>query len=44
MEDHAEVWVVDPNRGNRAHFHRNMAAQGFTLSEDLNDNRSVGIF
>ena len=33
MEDHAEVWVVDPNRGNRAHFHRNMAAQGFTLSE-----------
>ena len=20
MEDHAEVWVVDPNRGNRAHF------------------------
>jgi predicted nicotinamide N-methyase len=34
MEDHAEVWVVDPNRGNRAHFHRNMAAQGFTLSEE----------
>ena len=34
MEDHAEVWVVDPNRGNRAHFHRNMAAQGFKLSEE----------
>lgn len=34
LEDHAEVWVVDPNRGNRAHFHRNMAAQGFTLSEE----------
>jgi predicted nicotinamide N-methyase len=34
MEDHAEVWVVDPNRGNRAHFHRNMTAQGFTLSEE----------
>ena len=34
MEDHAEVWVVDPNRGNRAHFHRNMAAQGFLLSEE----------
>ncbi len=34
MEDHAEVWVVDPNRGNRSHFHRNMAAQGFALSEE----------
>ena len=37
MEDHAEVWVVDPNRGNRAHFHRNMAALGFTLSEEAID-------
>lgn len=37
MEDHAEVWVVDPNRGNRAHFHRNMAAQGFSLSEEVLD-------
>lgn len=37
MEDHAEVWVVDPNRGNRAHFHRNMAAQGFALSEETLD-------
>ena len=34
IEDHAEVWVVDPNRGNRSHFHRNMAAQGFLLSEE----------
>lgn len=34
LEDRAEVWVVDPNRGNRAHFHRNMAAQGFALSEE----------
>ena len=34
MEDHAEVWVVDPNRGNRSHFHRNMAAQGFALTEE----------
>ncbi|MEN9721222.1 MAG: hypothetical protein RIT13_1927 [Pseudomonadota bacterium] len=34
IEDHAEVWVVDPNRGNRSHFHRNMAAQGFSLSEE----------
>ncbi len=37
MEDHAEVWVVDPNRGNRAHFHRNMAAQGFALKEECLD-------
>jgi hypothetical protein len=34
LEDHAEVWVVDPNRGNRSHFHRNMSAQGFLLSEE----------
>ncbi len=37
IEEHAahacEVWVVDPNRGNRAHFHRHMAAQGFVLKE-----------
>ena len=37
LEDHAEVWVVDPNRGNRAHFHRNMAAQGFRLREEVLD-------
>ena len=37
IEEHAahacEVWVVDPNRGNRAHFHRHMAALGFVLKE-----------
>ena len=37
IEEHAahacEVWVVDPNRGNRTHFHRHMAAQGFALKE-----------
>lgn len=33
----AEVWVVDPNRGNRAHFNRNMAALGFALHEVLLD-------
>ena len=33
----AEVWVVDPNRGNRAHFHRNMTALGFSLSEEKID-------
>ena len=30
----AEVWVVDPNRGNRAHFNRNMAELGFAMHED----------
>ena len=29
----AEVWIVDPNRGNRSHFHRNMARHGFRLEE-----------
>ena len=33
----AEVWVVDPNRGNRAYFNRNMAALGFALHEVLLD-------
>jgi hypothetical protein len=28
------VWVVDPNRGNRAHFNRNMAELGFAMHED----------
>jgi predicted nicotinamide N-methyase len=37
VEDHSEIWVVDPNRGNRSHFHRNMAAQGFALSESALD-------
>ncbi len=40
----AEVWVVDPNRGNRAHFHRNMAALGFGLSEqNLNHAARPGV-
>ena len=33
----AEIWVVDPNRGNRAHFHRHMASLGFVLSEQTID-------
>ena len=33
----AEIWVVDPNRGNRAHFHRNMAALGFSLVQETLD-------
>jgi predicted nicotinamide N-methyase len=27
--DHGEVWIVDPDRGNRAAFHRQMASHGF---------------
>ena len=38
---HAEplgkVWVVDPNRGNRAAFNRQMAAMGYVLSEERLD-------
>ncbi len=29
----AEVWIVDPDRGNRAAFNRQMAAEGFSLNE-----------
>lgn len=29
----AEVWIVDPDRGNRAAFNRRMAALGFALDE-----------
>ena len=46
IEEHAahacEVWVVDPNRGNRAHFHRNMTGLGFSLSEEKIDRPSDG--
>ncbi len=28
-----EVWIVDPDRGNRPAFNRHMAEQGFTLQE-----------
>lgn len=31
----AEVWIVDPNRGNRPAFHRQMAARGFQMREEL---------
>ena len=37
----AEIWVVDPNRGNRAHFHRNMTALGFGLSEQTIDRAAL---
>jgi len=30
----AEVWIVDPERGNRRAFHRAMESQGFTVQEE----------
>lgn len=40
----AEVWIVDPNRGNRAHFHRNMRRQGFALIEEpLRRSAAAGV-
>jgi len=36
----AEVWIVDPDRGNRAAFHRRMAALGFTLQEERLDRKA----
>ncbi len=33
----AEVWIVDPDRGNRPAFSRHMAAQGFGCSEERID-------
>ena len=29
----AEVWIVDPNRGNRSPFHRHMTRHGFRMEE-----------
>jgi predicted nicotinamide N-methyase len=34
----AEVWIVDPNRGNRGPFHRNMARHGFEVGEQHLDH------
>jgi len=40
----AEVWIVDPDRGNRPAFNRQMAAQGFACHEDsLNRPASPGV-
>ncbi len=30
----AEVWIIDPDRGNQAEFHRAMDSQGFDLCQD----------
>jgi predicted nicotinamide N-methyase len=31
----SEIWVVDPNRGNRAVFHKHMARVGFSMHEQV---------
>lgn len=33
----SEIWVVDPNRGNRAAFHKHMARAGFAMHEQVLD-------
>ena len=39
----AEVWIIDPDRGNRPAFNRQMAAAGFLMHEErLNTPASVG--
>lgn len=49
IDDHAlpsaEVWIVDPNRGHRPAFNRNMAAFGFELTSDerLHDKAEINV-
>ena len=38
----AEVWIVDPDRGNRPAFSRRMAALGFGLREERLDQPARG--
>ncbi len=37
----AEVWIVDPDRGNRPAFNRHMQAQGFDLNEERLDRSAT---
>lgn len=38
----AQVWIVDPDRGNRPAFHRSMAAEGFERTEERLDRVDCG--
>jgi predicted nicotinamide N-methyase len=38
----AEVWIVDPDRGNRSPFNRVMASQGFVRTEERLDRAARG--
>lgn len=39
----AEIWVLDPQRGNRPAFHRQMAAHGFGLTQTDMGRASTGL-
>lgn len=39
---HAQVWVIDPNRSNRAAFHLHMARAGFALHEQVLNQAADG--
>lgn len=38
----AQVWIVDPNRGNRSTFHKQMAARRFEVVEERLDHPALG--
>lgn len=38
----AEIWIVDPDRGNRSAFNRQMAARGYALTEQRLDQVALG--
>lgn len=38
----AQIWIVDPNRGNRATFHKQMAVHRFEVAEERLDQPAVG--
>ena len=41
--ERAEVWLIDPQRGNRPPFHRRMAALGFALMEQNVDRAETAL-
>jgi len=38
----AQIWIVDPNRGNRSAFNKQMAAHGFEVTEERLDHPVLG--
>jgi predicted nicotinamide N-methyase len=38
----SEIWVIDPNRGNRSAFHKHMARVGFAMQEQVLDQAALG--
>ncbi|MBU1819082.1 MAG: methyltransferase domain-containing protein [Gammaproteobacteria bacterium] len=38
----AQIWIVDPNRGNRTTFHKQMAAHRFVVVEERLDQPALG--